>query len=267
MGYDLCRVKTADEPFYLENISTNIYSIEELCFFLHEKVYLVDETVMNEKLCDWVRDSLGLKKLAKQLADLLDKESGVAAFVMPVFREIGYLAPGQMRSFQESLNKIEVQPEEIRHKLKGDYFVRSGMFGNAVNEYLQILDKQGEGNSRTVFYSQVWNNLGCAFARMFRFEDAADCFRKAWMLVHTKETLRKYVSVLPLYMTQEEYKDALASLGADNELIARMREYSASLAEDAKKQSRQKSRGGREDPAAALELLKEDYRRSAARRS
>ena len=266
MGYDLCRVRTAREPFYLENISSNIYSIEELCFFLHGNIYLIDETVMNEALCDWLRDELDLKKLSRQLMEQLEKKSGVAAFVMPVFREIGYLSAAGLRAFQEDVARIEVQPEDMRSKLKGDYFVRSGMFGNAVNEYLRILDRESDVSTRTVFYSQVWNNLGCAFARMFRFEDAADCFENAWKLVHTKETLRKYVSVLPLYMSQEEYKDALAALGADSELINRMREYSAGLGENAKKQSLQRKQR-EEDPLQQLAQLKEEYRRTGARRA
>ena len=46
-GYRLCRVKTAENPFFLENISTNIYSIEELCYFFTNNVPLLDATVMN----------------------------------------------------------------------------------------------------------------------------------------------------------------------------------------------------------------------------
>lgn len=31
-GYILCQVKRAKNPYYISNISTNIYSIEELCY-------------------------------------------------------------------------------------------------------------------------------------------------------------------------------------------------------------------------------------------
>ena len=34
-GYILCQVKRAKLPYYIENISTNIYSIEELCFYFY----------------------------------------------------------------------------------------------------------------------------------------------------------------------------------------------------------------------------------------
>lgn len=32
-GYILCQLKRAEIPYYIENISTNIYSIEELCYY------------------------------------------------------------------------------------------------------------------------------------------------------------------------------------------------------------------------------------------
>lgn len=262
MSFDLCQVRQAEKPYYIENISTSIYSIEELCYYLYENVYLIDQTIMNEKLCDWIREELQLKRLYRTLYDQLEQASGIAAFVLPIFREIGYLSPKQMRSYQEALGRLEVQPEDARSKLKGDYLVMSGMFSGAVNEYLQILGRQRPGGGGSGFYSEIWNNLGCAFARMFRFERAADCFLKAWNLSRTKETLRRYVSVLPLYMSQEEYKAALARLGADEQLIRLMQEYNLGLGEHARQESERRKRFG-DTPQQELEQWKEAYRRSA----
>ena len=142
MGFDLCQVKRADKPYYIESISTNIYTIEELCFYLYENVCLIDQTIVNEALCDWLRDELGLKKLYRQLYEQLERQDGIAYFVMPIFREIGYLSPERMRQMQERLSKLEVQPEDVRQKLKGDYLVKCGMYGNAMHEYYQILGRK-----------------------------------------------------------------------------------------------------------------------------
>ena len=49
-GYILCQVKRAKLPYYIENISTNIYSIEELCFYFYHNIYLLDSTILNEEL-------------------------------------------------------------------------------------------------------------------------------------------------------------------------------------------------------------------------
>ena len=262
MSFDLCQVKPAAKPYYIENISTSIYSIEELCYYLYQNVYLIDETIVNEGLCDWIRDELDLKRLYRILYEQLEKGSGIASFIIPIFRETGYLSAKQLKAYQEALGRLEVQPEDARAKLKGDYLVNSGMHATAVNEYLRILDRQGPGGGGAAFYSEIWNNLGCAFARMFRFEQAADCFRKAWKLARTKETLRKYVSVLPLYLSAEEYRQALGRLGADEELIRLIQEYNKSLGEHARERNERRKRKAAA-PLDQLEQLKEDYRRSA----
>ena len=51
-GYILCQTKKADLPYFIENISTNIYTLEELCYYLYHNLYLIDETIINEELCD-----------------------------------------------------------------------------------------------------------------------------------------------------------------------------------------------------------------------
>ena len=65
-GCRLCQVRLAKNPYYIESISTNIYSIEELCFYLQNNIYLIDQTIVNEKLCKWVRDELGLERLSRR---------------------------------------------------------------------------------------------------------------------------------------------------------------------------------------------------------
>lgn len=101
-GYILCQVKRAKLPYYIENISTNIYSIEELCFYFYHNIYLLDSTILNEELCFWIRDQLGLKKLAENLYKHLDDdEMKVGDFILPVFKEISYLSLEEFRRLNQ----------------------------------------------------------------------------------------------------------------------------------------------------------------------
>lgn len=262
MSFDLCQVKQAAKPYYIESISASIYSIEELCFYLYENIYLIDQTIVNEVLCDWIRDELGLKKLYRQLYEQLERQEGIAYFILPIFREIGYLSSEKMREMQEKLGKLEVQPEDARQKFKGDYLIKCGMYSNAINEYYQILERKGPGNLGAQFYAEIWNNLGCAYARQFQFEDAADCFLKAWKQVKTKETMRKYVSALPLYLPEEEYRERLKKLGGDPYLISRIQEYNSKICEHSPGAEWKRELQERE-PWELVEELKENYRRGA----
>ena len=141
-GYHLCQVKKAVHPYYIESISTNIFTIEELCFYLQKNIYLIDETIMNEGLCDWLRDELGLGRLYRKLYEQLEKQESVGNFILPIFQEIGYLSHEEFKKLQEKIAQIEVQPEDLRKKLKADYLVEYQMYANAVSEYRKILSRK-----------------------------------------------------------------------------------------------------------------------------
>ena len=127
-GYILCQVKRAKLPYYIENISTNIYSIEELCFYFYHNIYLLDSTILNEELCFWIRDQLGLKKLAYNLYKHLDDDDmKVGDFILPVFKEINYLSLEEFRKLNQQIQQLAKEPEVLRQKRKGDYLMEHGI--------------------------------------------------------------------------------------------------------------------------------------------
>ena len=134
-----------------------------------------------------------------------------------------------MREFQERLTKLEVQSEDMKQKLRGDYLVKEKMFGRAIWEYRQILNRKNPGKLGTQFYAAVWNNLGAAYAGLFQFKEASQCFWESYGLMKTKETFRKYISTLPLFLTEEEYQKKLKELQADAYLVQKIQEYNAKI--------------------------------------
>ena len=236
MSFDLCTVKTAEHPFYIESVGVSIYSIEELCFFLKENLYLIDKSIMNSSLCDWVRDELGLKTLSRKMSEAMERpDKDVSYFIMPVFAEIGYLSGKGLHALREELTRVQVGPEDERSKIRADYLVQSGRYTAAITAYRKILTRNSSPSSLGAqFYASVWNNLGCAYALQFRYRNAADCFLSAWKLVRSREMMRKYVSTLPLFLDEKEYRDTLESLGADPVLIEKIQEYNLKIAADAR---------------------------------
>ena len=143
-GYILCQVKRAKLPYYIENISTNIYSIEELCFYFYHNIYLLDSTILNEELCFWIRDQLGLKKLADNLYKHLDDDDmKVGDFILPVFKEINYLSLEEFRKLNQQIQQLAKEPV-LRQKRKGDYLMEHGKYVNAIKVYQKALRQETE---------------------------------------------------------------------------------------------------------------------------
>ena len=119
-GYRLCQTKMAEVPYYIENISMNIYSLEELCYYIYHNYYLLDGTILNEELVNWIRDELGLKKLYHTLIKELEDFQSLGDFVLPIFKEIHYLTHQEFKEFYTKLSRLEHEPAISREKLKAD---------------------------------------------------------------------------------------------------------------------------------------------------
>ena len=47
----LCHKKRAKRPFEISRVHMRIYTIEELCYYICNNLYLIDYTIVNERLC------------------------------------------------------------------------------------------------------------------------------------------------------------------------------------------------------------------------
>ena len=54
----LCHDRHAAHPYEITRIHCRIFTIEELCYYLCNNLYLIDYTIMNGQLCDWLDEEL-----------------------------------------------------------------------------------------------------------------------------------------------------------------------------------------------------------------
>ena len=253
-GYILCQLKRAKMPYYIENISTNIYSIEELCYYFYHNIYLLDETILNEHLCDWLRKELGLEKLYRRLYKILEDNLGTAEFILAVFKEINYLTHSEFKELNERMSLLNQQPEVLREKKKGDYLVENRMYVNAVRIYENALQKEDKEGLGEQFNGGIYHNMGCAYLNLFQFQEAADCFWKAYELLHTKQVYRHYLTASYMRNPQEFPQ------------ICRKREVEAEEQEEIIRNLEQSAKKARkvsgEDTDGLLEQFIRDYHRS-----
>ena len=80
----LCYKKKAKQPYEITRIHRKIYTIEELCYYLCNNLYLIDYTIMNEQLCDWLEEELSLTELAQNLRQSLKQHGSVEQFVVTI---------------------------------------------------------------------------------------------------------------------------------------------------------------------------------------
>ena len=62
----LCHDRHAAHPYEITRIHCRIFTIEELCYYLCNNLYLIDYTIMNEQLCSWLEDELGMTRSGRK---------------------------------------------------------------------------------------------------------------------------------------------------------------------------------------------------------
>ena len=214
-GYILCQIPRTSVPYYIESISTNIYSIEELCYFFHHNLYLIDKSILNPTLYLWLKEQFGLKKLCQKLQSAEEKNTaGIRDFVYPVFKEINYLSYEDMKEYENQVAKLEKELPYMRLKMKGDCLVENGMYVNALNVYQKLLQEYEDADKIPVsFIGNVYHNAGCAYSYLFQNEEAVECFEKSYQLLRTEEALQSYLLSYYNAKTPQQYQYKLEELG------------------------------------------------------
>lgn len=223
-GYILCQTKKAEVPYFIENISLNIYSLEELCYYLYHNLYLIDQTIINEGLCTWIQEELELPKLAAKLRPCLGKFSSAEDILYPIFKEINYLTYEELKVLNSKIQKLDSEMPAVREKQKGDSLVENGMYVNAIHVYQKLLEREDLEEIRPGITECIYHNLGCAYSYLFQMEKALDCFWKAYECNRDNKALKCFFLAYRSVRTPIEYESKLAELEADNALRTEIKE-------------------------------------------
>ena len=122
----LCHDRHATHPYEITRIHCRIFTIEELCFYLCNNLYLIDYTIMNEQLCTWIEEEIGMKELADSLRDVLRLRGSVEKFVLTILKASRIYREPQMIHIQNVLEHLKNQRDIERQKYKGDNLLESG---------------------------------------------------------------------------------------------------------------------------------------------
>lgn len=199
----LCIGNYAKTPYYLERACLNIYSIEELCFYLSENAYLVDKEILNPRLPEWIAEECGLEELGKELFELIRKKCIVSQFVAKILEDVGYLKKAEIEELAKLINNSSSLNLLEKKKTRADYFVKQGKIIRALEEYEQLIEEIAQSDD--LLLSRVLHNIGVLYADMFEFGRAAAFFLKSYKLSYYPGSYISYLAAMRLKLTESEY--------------------------------------------------------------
>lgn len=172
----ICKYKRAKKPLCVEQAGVNLYSLEELSWFVYRNICLVDRQFFDERLCRWLSEEIGYPELAQRIRNGIQAGTNVQNLVLSVAGASDLFDGRKLQELKDRLGSLTGLSEQERRKLRADELLDSRKEWAAIEEYHRILTMHQNTRLGLSFYAAVWNNLGVCYARQFLFEDAAECF-------------------------------------------------------------------------------------------
>ena len=185
-GIILCRTGRALKPLVLEEPGVQIYSLEELCYYIYNNIYILTNAFLDEKLIAFIRTEIKEPLLADKLEQLKCENAGLAEAVVTILKYVDYYDTAEIEQVKDLLAMLDTQNVYERMKMRADRFLEKGCYYSAISNYDKIVNGERDINLSGLFYAKVYHNLGTAYARMFFFEKAAKYFEEAYKILCRK---------------------------------------------------------------------------------
>ena len=192
----LCERPLAANPIFIDEVGINIYSIEELNYFILNNVYLLNNDFISQDLCMWIGHELGLKDLEAQLRKCIELKAPLHTFVGIILQYTGYLTKSEMKQVVEAIASFENKSPIECQKMRADRLMNKDRIVDAIYEYENMLDDEDMRKISAGFVGDVWHNLGSAYARLFFFKEACACFEEAYRRNNKSQSLKSMLACM-----------------------------------------------------------------------
>lgn len=199
----LCKSPRAKSPFYIESGKVNIYSLEELMYFVQTARFVARDDFAKPEFVDWVERELGMKELAVMLREKLAAKAGLRDFFLPIEAANGYLTTSELQILNVQLQKYDHMSGLEAKKFYADQFMYQEKYVQAIQAYRRLLGDSDVISEQGHVAGDIWSNLGCAYAKMHDFCEAVECFARGYRLNHRIETLQEAVDAACLSGDQQ----------------------------------------------------------------
>jgi tetratricopeptide (TPR) repeat protein len=207
----LCDAKKAEKSYYIKNMNLNIYTIEELCYYLYNNIYLIDENVINDDLISWIDKELELTELSEALNI---NRGNIKKIMLNILDYTGYVSSEDMVETDNLLTKIEGQSSIEKRIARAAHLLQCKKYAVAIWEYKILIDLDN-GNCK----EELFNNLGVAYANMFLFNEAATCFMEAYEVRHNQEIYQHMLYAVAMSPKEEVPNTLLKYISEDYDEI------------------------------------------------
>lgn len=216
MRVNLCVGDYATTPYYISGLEIRVGCMEELCYCLRENAFLLDLSLLDEKLVDWIEAECGIKELAQELYPMVRKQGSLSAFVSLILEYVGLYDSDTIREVEKMLKEGAGLSGIEKRKKQVDYLVQKKKYPAAVHQYDDLLTRWQEETRRGAemplgkVKAGILHNKGVALACMMEYGAAAVCFQEANAIEPNEESYQAYLAAKRMELNEGEYLSFVA---------------------------------------------------------
>ena len=221
----LCTGKVAQNPYVMPHTDLKITSLEELCYYVYNNIYNINEDFFQSSLIVWIRDEIGHTVLAEKLQELLaDKAPSMKDMVVTLLCSTDYYKEEEIRKLITVMDDIDKLPHYERRKMKIDTLLMEGQYGKAAAAYKRLLSGSLAINFTPEEYGNILHNLAIAQFHVASFDEAAKDFKEAFARNSNLDSLHQYLFVLLIQGKEDKFEKEASALGVPYETMLRLQQ-------------------------------------------
>lgn len=217
-GLMLCRDVEVNRPYYVKDLGLNLYSIEELCYYIYNHVFLIEEDFFGEELLGFIGTDLRMPALEKKLRLWIREEADLVSLLMVVLQDGHYYSEKELAIFKDQMTRIRSAKPYERTRQKADYMLQQRKYETALRLYESLLPTKENPVEDLHFLAKVCCNRGTAYVQLFNFREAAACYEESFVLSEDEAVLKNLYFVYRLDPTLPVQAELMAQVPAETQL-------------------------------------------------
>ena len=192
----LCETKQATTSYIFPNTKIEVFSYEELCYYIYNNIALIEEEYIGIPMFNWIENELGLMDLAKNLREMKGKENtDLTDLLTAILTYREYYSIQEVKEFILQMERLKSLASPQFRKLQADGFLRYHKYLKALAIYDEILDRYPDMKDDRLLGS-IYHNKAIALANNFEWKEATEAYLRAYELTGNPGSIYEYLLLM-----------------------------------------------------------------------
>lgn len=207
-GVILCTAKETGTPFQIPNTGMEVYSIEELCYYLYHHVFLLSRSMFTQEMADWLEQEFGMVETAQKLSLMLREKRSLKDIVVTLLCSADYYTEAEIRSLIHIMDEIEQLSQVKKEKVKADCYLEGGNYVEAQKRYQHVMQMEGALEFSVKEFGELLYHMALCYVNTGAFKEAVSALEEAYGKNGEKESLMARLYLLKICGRNEECREA-----------------------------------------------------------